>query len=125
MAVQNALPAQKIPVGIAFTIFCQNFASAVFLVVSNVIFTQSLTSEIRAHAPSVSLEAALAAGASPSAVRALVPAGSPELGGVLLAFSNSVDKVFYLTIACCLGGLFSALGMGWVDTRKKKTPGTG
>jgi hypothetical protein len=105
-------------------IFCQNFASAVFLVVSNVIFTQSLTSEIRAHAPSVSLEAALAAGASPSAVRALVPAGSPELGGVLLAFSNSVDKVFYLIMACCLGGLLSALGMGWVDTRKKKTPGT-
>ena len=91
----------------------------------NVVFTQSLTSEIRTHAPSVSLKAALAAGASPNAVRALVPAGSPELGGVLLAFSNSVNKVFYLLMGCCLGGLLSALGMGWVDTKKKKMPEIG
>lgn len=106
-------------------IFCQNFTGAVFVVVGNVIFTQCLTSEIRAHAPSVSPKAALAAGASPGAARALVPPGSPELSGVLLAFANSVDKVFYLLIACCLGGLLSALGMGWVDTRKKATPETG
>ncbi|KAF2811345.1 efflux pump protein [Mytilinidion resinicola] len=126
IAVQNALPPQKLPVALAFLIFCQNFAGAVFIEVANVIFTQSLASEIRAHAPSVSPKAALAAGASPSAVRALVPKGSPELGGVLLAFANSVDKVFYMLIACCLGGLLCAPGMGWVDTRKNnKMPETG
>lgn len=115
------LPAQKIPVGIAFMIFCQNFAGAIFVVVGEVIFTQRLVEEIKAHAHSVSIEAALAAGASSSAVRALVPAGSPELAGVLLAFANSLDKVFYLLMACCLAGLVAALGMGWVDTRQKKT----
>lgn len=123
--MQHTLSAHEIPVGIAFTIFCQNFAGAVFVVVANVIFTQCLTTEVRAHAPSVSVKAALAAGASPGAVRALVPAGSPELGGVLLAFSNTVDYVFYLLMACCLGGLLSAFGMGWVDTRKKKAVDTG
>ncbi|OLN93195.1 putative HC-toxin efflux carrier TOXA 19 [Colletotrichum chlorophyti] len=121
VAVQNALPAHQIPIGIAFTIFCQNFAGAIFVVVGNVVFSQALTSEIRAHAPSVSLDAAFAAGARPSAIRALVPPGSPEIGGVLLAFSNSINKVFYMLVACCGGGLLVSLGMGWVDTRKKKT----
>lgn len=113
------LPAQKIPVGVAFMIFCQNFAGSIFVVVANVIFTQVLTLEIRSYAPNVSIEAALAAGASASAVRGLVPAGSPELAGVLLAFSNSIDKVFYMLVACCSVGLIASMGMGWVDTRKK------
>lgn len=122
IAIQNVLPAHKIPVGIAFMIFCQNFAAAIFVVVGEVIFTQQLVKELKAHAPSVSIKAALAAGASSSTVRALAPAGSLELAGVLLAFSNSLDKVFYLLMACCLTGLVAALGMGWVDTREKTTP---
>ncbi|KAF2488702.1 MFS multidrug transporter [Lophium mytilinum] len=120
IAVQNALPPQKIPVGIAFVIFCQNLAGAIFIQVGNAIFTRSLASELRAHAPSVSPEAAFHAGASPSAVRALVPKGSPELDGVLQAFANSIDKVFYMAAAICLGGMLCAMGMGWVDTRKDK-----
>ncbi|BCS21712.1 MDR family MFS transporter [Aspergillus puulaauensis] len=120
IAIQNLLPPEKIPVGIAFMIFCQNFAGAIFVVVGEVIFTQQLVKQILSHAPSVSLEAALAAGASSSSVRALVPGGSPELGGVLLAFSNSVDKVFYLLMGLCLAGLIAAFGMGWVDIRKNK-----
>ncbi|OJJ08177.1 hypothetical protein ASPVEDRAFT_89407 [Aspergillus versicolor CBS 583.65] len=118
IAIQNLLPPEKIPVGIAFMIFCQNFAGAIFVVVGEVIFTQQLVKQILAHAPSVSVEAALAAGASASSVRALVPDGSPELAGVLLAFSNSVDKVFYLLMGLCLAGFVAAFGMGWVDIRK-------
>lgn len=101
-------------------IFCQNFAGAIFVVVGEVIFTQQLVKQILSHAPSVSLEAALAAGASSSSVRALVPEGSPELAGVLVAFSNSVDKVFYLLMGLCVAGFIAAFGMGWVDIRKNK-----
>ncbi|KAH6658391.1 major facilitator superfamily domain-containing protein [Truncatella angustata] len=121
IAVQNVLSPHQIPVGVAFLIFCQNFSGAVFVVVGSVIFTQSLVSEVQTHAPSVSPEAALAAGASAGAVRALVPAGGEELDGLLLAFSNSFNKVFYLLIAISFVGLFSAFGMGWTDVRKKKT----
>ncbi|PYI28996.1 efflux pump protein [Aspergillus indologenus CBS 114.80] len=124
IAIQNHLPVHLIPIGIAFMIFCQNFAGAVFVVVAEVIFRQQLVKEIRLHAPQVSVDAALAAGASASSVRALVPEGSgssAELAGVLLAFANSLDKVFYLLMACCLTGFVAAFGMGWVDVRKKKT----
>ncbi|KAK9769015.1 putative Major facilitator superfamily domain-containing protein [Seiridium cardinale] len=120
VAIQNVLSPHQIPVGVAFLIFCQNFSGAIFVVVGTVIFTQSLVSELAVHAPSVSPEAALAAGASASAVRSLVPAGSSELDGVLVSFANAVSKVFYLLVACSLVGLVSAFGMGWVNVRKKK-----
>ncbi|KAL4923298.1 MDR family MFS transporter [Aspergillus undulatus] len=119
IAIQNLLAPEKIPIGIAFMIFCQNFAGAVFVVVGEVIFTQQLVQQVQVHAPSVSVEAAEAAGASADSVRALVPEGSPELAGVLLAFSNSVDKVFYLLMALCLLGFVASFGMGWVDIKKK------
>ncbi|KAI0123493.1 major facilitator superfamily domain-containing protein [Xylariales sp. AK1849] len=125
IAVQNALPPEQIPTALAFLIFGQNFAASIFIVIATVIFTQSLVSEIAIHAPSVAPEAALAAGASSSAVRALVPVGSPELEGVLLALSNSVNKIFYLLVACSVVGFVAAFGMGWIDVRKKKVPGKG
>ncbi|KAK6075329.1 MFS multidrug transporter [Seiridium cupressi] len=91
VAVQNVLSPHQIPVGVAFLIFCQNFSGAIFVVVGTVIFTQSLVSELAVHASSVSPEAALAAGASASAVRSLVPAGSSELDGVLVSFANAIS----------------------------------
>jgi hypothetical protein len=122
IATQNVLPASQIPVGVAFLIFCQNFSGASLVVVATAIFDAVLTTEIQIHAPSVSPAAALAAGASASGVRALVPTGSPELAGVLLAFSNAISRVFYLCVACSVVVFLSAWGMGWVDTRKKKAP---
>ena len=113
------LSAQKTPVGIAFMIFCQNFAGAVFVVVAEVIFRQQITKDISKYAPDVSVEAAINAGASASSVRSLVPAGSPALAGLLLAYANSVDKVFLLLVGLCGAGFLAAFGMGWVDTRKE------
>lgn len=120
VAMQNVLTPDQIPAGLAFLVFCQNMAAAVFVVVGTVVFTQSLVSELAIHAPSVNPEAALAAGASASAVRALVPAGGSELDGVLVAFSNSFDRVFYLLVGCSIVGFVSAFGMGWINIRKKK-----
>lgn len=102
-------------------IFCQNFAGAVFVVVAEVIFRQQLTKDISRYAPGVSVEAAINAGASASAVRSLAPAGSSALAGLLLAYSNSIDKVFLLLVGLCGVGFVAAFGMGWVDTREKTT----
>lgn len=119
ISVQNALPPAQIPLSFALLIFCQNFGAAVAVVVATAIFSQSLVSDIAKYAPSVSPQAVLAAGSGASAVRALVPPGSPELEGVLLSYANSFDKVFYLLVAfACVSFLFS-LGMGWKDVSKK------
>jgi hypothetical protein len=97
----------------------------VLLVIASVVFNQSLASEIAQHAPSVSPEAATAAGGSASGVRALLPEGSPELDGLLLAYSNSVDRIFYMLVACSVISFIASWGMGWTDTRKKNKPGPG
>ncbi|KAI0159928.1 putative MFS multidrug transporter [Hypoxylon sp. FL1284] len=125
VALQNSLAPAQSALGIAFLIFCQNFSSAVFAVVANTIFTQMLLKQITTLAPTVNADAAVAAGGSATAVRALVPPGSPELFNVLRAYSNSFDTVCYLLIAS--GGLsfVASWGMGWVDVRKKKEPGKG
>ncbi|KAI0378162.1 putative MFS multidrug transporter [Hypomontagnella monticulosa] len=122
IAIQNALPPAQGALGIAFLIFCQNFSAAVFSVVGNTIFTQTLMKQISMLAPSVDPTSALAAGGSADAVRALVPPGSPELDGVILAFSNSFDTVCYFLIACAVVSFLAAWGMDWVDLRKKKQP---
>lgn len=100
-------------------IFCQNFAGAVFVVVAEVIFGEQLTKDIGKYAPDVSVDAAINAGASASSVRGLVPSGSSSLAGLLLAYANSVDKVFLLLVGLCGAGFIAAFGMGWVDTRKE------
>ncbi|KAI1371346.1 putative MFS multidrug transporter [Hypoxylon crocopeplum] len=122
IALQNSLPPSQSALGVAFLIFCQNFSAAVFSVVANTIFTQTLLKQISILAPSVDPQAALAAGGSASAVRALVPLGSPEFNGILQAFSNSFDTVCYFLIAAASLSFFASFGMGWVDVRKKKEP---
>ncbi|OTA67101.1 major facilitator superfamily transporter [Hypoxylon sp. EC38] len=120
IALQYALSPAQSAIGIAFLIFCQNFSAAVFSVVGNTIFTQTLLKRIVVLAPSVNPQAALAAGGSAAAVRALVPEGSPELAGVLQAFADSFDAVCYMVVAMASVSFVASWGMGWVDVRKKK-----
>ena len=51
VATQSALPMRLIPVSLAFLIFAQNIAGAIFLVVANTIFTQSLIKNLTKYAP--------------------------------------------------------------------------
>ncbi|KAI0204997.1 major facilitator superfamily transporter [Astrocystis sublimbata] len=122
ISVQYAVTPTQSPVAIAFLVFAQNLLAAIFVVASNAIFTQSLTHQISELVPSVSPEAALTAGGSAEAVRALLPPGSPDLEGLLLAYSRSVNAVFYLLTAVAVVCFAAAWGMGWVDIRKRKTP---
>ena len=99
-------------------IFCQNFAGAIFVVVAEVIFRRQLTKDIRNHVSGVSASDAINAGASASAVRHLVPAGSTALNELLKAYADSINKVFLLLVGLCGVGFIAAFGMGWKDTRK-------
>ncbi|KAK2766380.1 MFS multidrug transporter [Colletotrichum kahawae] len=119
ISVQNAVTPAQSPSAIAFLLFVENLASAIFTVVGNVIFTQTLTRQVSILAPSVSPEAALAVGGSAEAVRGLLPPGSPELHELLLAFSDSINAVFYLLVALGAVSFAASWGMGWVNVRKK------
>ncbi|KAK2601185.1 hypothetical protein N8I77_010653 [Diaporthe amygdali] len=124
ISIQNAVTPAQSPTVIAFSVFMENLVASIFTIVGNAIFTQTLTRQVSVLAPSVSPEAALAVGGGAEAVRALLPPGSPELSGLLLAFSDSVNAVFYLLAALAGVSFIAAWGMGWVDTRKKAPPET-
>jgi hypothetical protein len=120
IAVQNAVAPHQIPISLGFLIFVQNIGSAVFFVLATTIFTQTLVKEIPVLAPSVSVKAALAAGGGAQAVRGLLPAGSPELPGLLSAYSISIRNIFYLLCGLTAIQFCFAWGMGWKDVRKNK-----
>ncbi|KAI0414194.1 putative MFS multidrug transporter [Xylaria grammica] len=122
ISIQHAVTPAQSPVAMAFLVFVQNLLAAIFTIVGNAVFTETLARQVSVLAPSVSPEAALTAGGSAEAVRALLPPGSPELDGLLLAYSKSVNAVFYMLLGVAAVCFFAAWGMGWVDIRKKKEP---
>ncbi|KAI8952715.1 major facilitator superfamily domain-containing protein [Xylaria longipes] len=123
VAIQNALPVKQSQLGVSFLVFCQTFSAAVFVVVANTIFTQSLINETLRLVPSVSPADVLRAGGSAEAIRSLVPPGSPQLAALLKVFSNAFDTICYLMIALASISVIASFGMGWVDTRQKKPQG--
>ncbi len=96
--------------------FSQTFGGAVFLTLAQVIFSNSLHTDLPKYVPSVDPQVVIGAGAT--AIRDVVSAA--DLPGVLLAYSNGIDRVFYLAAAASVTSFFVAWGMGWKDIRSKK-----
>ena len=86
-----------------------------FITLANTIFGNSLREQLPVLAPGANATAVVAAGAT--AFRSVV--APQDLPGVILAFSNSVDRVFYMTAGLAGVGIFVCWEMGWHDIRKK------
>lgn len=99
----------------AFIIFAQSLGPAIVLVLCNVIFSSCLKSQLLEKAPHADAPAIIRAGAT--GFRAIVQ--PDDLPGVLAAYANSVDNVFYLVAAVAAGCGIVLWGMGWHDLRKK------
>lgn len=96
----------------------QNLTASVMSVVSNVVFSQTLSKKIPQYAPSVDARAALHAGSDAHAVRNLVLGHEDELVGVLQAYSEGLRNIFYLLVGVSGVAIVASSGMGWVDVRK-------
>lgn len=100
----------------AFIVWCQYIGPTVFLALYNTIFDTSLRSQLRVQAPYADADAIAAAGAT--GFRSVVDRRG--LHGVLVAYSNSLDRVFYLVAAAGAVSWCAAWGMGWKDIKEKK-----
>ncbi|KID81977.1 major facilitator superfamily transporter multidrug resistance [Metarhizium guizhouense ARSEF 977] len=118
IAVQNAVSFAEISTAMAFVVWSQYIGPTVFLSIFNTIFQTGLRSQLPEQAPHTNASAVIEAGAS--AFRPLVP--QEDLDGVLVAYSNSLDHVFYLIAALGCVAFFAAFGMGWKDIRQKPAP---
>lgn len=99
----------------ALVIFAQSLGPAIMLVLCNVIFLSSLGSQLYEHAPNANSAAIIKAGAT--GFRSIVQL--EDLPGVLIAYANSIDRVFYLVAAVGAACALVLWGMGWHDLRKK------
>ncbi|SPQ20692.1 ac2ce0b2-0f2c-4d86-9ef6-6ef02f7d8a90 [Thermothielavioides terrestris] len=119
-AIQCALDEELVALAMSLLIFCQNLAGSVAVIIATTIFTQSLLKDLPILAPSASPEAAIRSGTGAGAVRGLLPVGSPELDGLLRAYSYAVDKTFYVVAGFGATSIGFAFFMGWKDVRKAK-----
>lgn len=114
VSVQHAVSPAELSSAMAFIVWCQYIGPTIFLVLYNVVFDSSLRSQLIQQAPTTDVNAVIAAGATK--FRGIV---SPQdLQGVLVAYSNSLDRVFYLVAAVAAVSWFAAWGMGWKDIRQ-------
>ena len=118
VAVQNTLPPTQAPIGMSMIMFTGMLGGALFLSFSTTIFTQSLRQQIPIQDPQVDAQAIIAAGATEFR-KILNPS---DLGGVLIAYAKSIDRVFYLITAFTAVSFFLAFGLGFKDIREKKVP---
>jgi hypothetical protein len=99
----------------AWMVFAQSLAPSIELSLANVIFSSSLKSQLALHAPNANAAEIIHAGAT--GFRAIV--NEDDLPGILLAYANSLNRVFYLIVSIgALCGIW-VWGMGWTDIRKK------
>lgn len=95
----------------AFIIWCQYIGPTLFLALYNTIYDTSLESQLHTYAPNVNATAVITAGAT--RFRGMVSA--QNLPEVLVAYSNSVDRTFYLQAGAAVVAWAFAWGMGWKD----------
>jgi hypothetical protein len=114
--MQHAVSAAELSTAMSFIVWCQYIGPTIFLVLYNVVLDSSLHSQLLEQAPGANADAVIAAGAT--RFRSIVNA--QELPGVLVAYSNSLDRVFYLVAAVGVMSWFAAWGMGWKDIREIK-----
>jgi hypothetical protein len=79
------------------------------------VFINSLKSALSGHVSADESAAVVAAGAGDVSNAV----SKDKLPGVLMAYSQGIDHVFYLATGIALGCFCLAWGMGWKDTRKR------
>jgi hypothetical protein len=110
------MDSKELASSIAFVVFSQAFGPTIAMTFYNIIFLESLRSQLRRYAPDVSATTIINAGAT--GFRSFTQPA--DLPGVLKAYATAIDRVFYLAAAfACVCGVF-CWGMGWRDLRKKK-----
>jgi hypothetical protein len=118
LAIQAALPPSQLAVSTAFIIFGQNISGATFITVGNTLFDNSLRDQLFSTGLFNAEKVGQIIAAGATAFRTLLP--DEEVAPVVLSYTRSIDRVFYLAIA--IGGVLflASFGIGWKKIEKKK-----
>lgn len=119
--MQSLVPLKQIPTAIAIVIFAQNIGAAVWVVVANAIFNNTLRKELLQRQSLIGPppDVIIAAGATNIRDPNLNLSAS-ELAAVLVAYGKAVDTTMYLGIAVFGSVLIVAWEMGFTNLKKVK-----
>ncbi|KAL0942291.1 efflux pump [Colletotrichum truncatum] len=120
IAIQNVLPAEKIPLGMSLVIFTQTFGGSLALTIAQFVFNSSLETAIPKFSPTVDAAAITHAGATGFA-SVVTP---DQLPGVLRSYAYAIDRTFYVALGASAGSFLFAWGMGWRRIDRKKSSDT-
>ena len=103
----------------AIVIFCQGMGGAVFLIVANAVFSNSLRRLLSPQSSEIGVtpDAVISAGAR--GLRQLIPDGE-QLAIVLQAYTDSIDNVMYVGVGVACVAFAFAWGLGFKDIRREK-----
>ncbi|KAK1087425.1 hypothetical protein LTR48_002593 [Friedmanniomyces endolithicus] len=119
IAVQNLVPAAQISTAMAIVIFCQGMGGAVFLIVANAVFSNSLRHQLRLQSSKIGVAPDAVVNAGARGLRQLIPDGE-RLAVVLRAYTDSIDDVMYVGVGVACVAFAFAWGLGFKDIRKVK-----
>ncbi|KAK5133653.1 hypothetical protein LTR08_007507 [Meristemomyces frigidus] len=116
IAVQTVLPRRDIPIGTAIMMFCQTLGGALFISVAQNVFTNTLLQNLKKVVPDLDPAIVLATGAT--SLKTAIP--QQYLGGVQLAYNDSVMSTFYVGVAMATVSFFGAIAFEWKSVKGKK-----
>ena len=116
IAMQNIIPHAQISVAMAVLVFSLNLGASCFLEFSLTVLSQGLMNSIPKYAPEVDPRVVIQAGATK--FRDVI--AKSAIPGVLKAYAESINQVFYLLIGTAAAGFVFGWGMGWKDIRKNR-----
>ncbi|KAK4561503.1 hypothetical protein LTR86_004821 [Recurvomyces mirabilis] len=119
IAVQNLVSAPQIPTAMAIVIFCQGMGGAIFLIIANTVFSNSLRRLLSAQSSKIGIAPDAIVNAGARGLRQLLPDGE-RLAIVLQAYTDSIDNVMYVGVGVACVAFVFAWGLGFKDIRKQK-----
>ncbi|KAK5659924.1 hypothetical protein OQA88_13388 [Cercophora sp. LCS_1] len=115
IALQNFLPEKDIAVGTAFIMFGHTMGGAIFISLAQTIFIGGLRVLIPIYAPGIDPNLIIG---GESGLRSAPSGTMPEMAGILVAITKSINRVFYMTAGAGAAAFIFAWGIGWRDIRK-------
>ncbi|RDL40972.1 uncharacterized protein BP5553_00951 [Venustampulla echinocandica] len=115
-AIQAVLPKEELALGNAFLMFSQILAAAIFVSLGQTIFSNHLVSALAKFAPEVDALRVLDVGATN--FRSVIAVES--VPGVILAYNQSITRIFWLSLGASCAGFVASWFLGWKNIKKIK-----
>lgn len=118
LVVQTVLPLPDIPVATACVSFFQSLGGALFIAVSQALFTNALLAGIEKNAPELDAQIFLHSGAT--SIRGILEGlgRMDRLDVVLQAYVDGLTHCFWITAACAMAAFVCCCGLEWRSVKQ-------